>query len=65
MARRTASPSGRGLFLVLLMVLGILAVYDLSGPGSILGSVWNSVFPGQAPVEGVRDSVIRDLRIPR
>ena len=65
MPRGTASPSGRALLFLALMALIVLALYDLSRPNSYLGSLWNSAFSGQAPVEGIRDGVVDRLRIPR
>ena len=65
MRRSSSSISGRALLFLVLAALVILAVYDLSAPNSFLQSIWDSFFPGRAPVEGVRDNVVDRLGIPR
>jgi hypothetical protein len=65
MRRSSSSLSGRALLFLLLTALVVLALYDLSAPNSLLHSLWESFFPGQAPVEGVRDDMVDRLGIPR
>lgn len=65
MQRSPPSPTGRVLFVLLLAALVVLAVFDLSSPTSHLHSLWESVFQGRAPVEGMRDEVVDRMGIPR
>ena len=65
MRRRSSSPSGRALLFLLLMALVVLALFDLSAPDSLLHSLWDSLFRGSAPVEGVRDNLVDRMGIPR
>lgn len=65
MQRSSPSLSGRALFVLLLSALVVLAFFDLSSPTSHLHSLWDSVFQGRAPVEGMRDDVVDQLGIPR
>lgn len=64
MPRRSSSPSGRALLVLLMTAVLILVVYDITGPGSMLMSLWDSFFPGSTPVEGFRDNVVDKLGIP-
>lgn len=49
----------RGLLLVLaLTLLALWTFVDLSGPNSILRSLWRQAFPAQTQGEQLRDDVI-------
>lgn len=65
MPRPSPIPSGRVFLLLALLLLGLLSAYDLTSPGSVLHTLWDSVSSGSAPVEGVRDDVVDGLGIPR
>lgn len=65
MARRPSSPAGRALFFLIALSILILAVYDLFSPNSLLLGLWQDLFSGRAPVEGVRDNLVDRLGIPR
>ena len=64
MPRRGRSHPGRVLIVVVVLVLGVLAAYDLSGPGSMLKAAWRDLFPGSTQGEELRDGVL-DVLTPR
>jgi hypothetical protein len=53
---------GKILFIIFLLAFGILAVYDLSTPNSILKPLWRDLFPGAYRGEDLRDGVMDALR---
>jgi len=65
MPKSLASPTGRALLFLLLVLLAILAAFDLTGRDSMLTALWESLFPPEAPVERVRDDLVDGLQIPR
>jgi len=65
MPRPSPLPAGRAFLALVLLLLALLSAYDLTSPGSVLHTFWDSVSAGTAPVEGVRDDVVDGLGIPR
>ena len=65
MRRSSSSLPGRSLLFLFLTALVVLVLYDLSAPISHLQALWDSLSPGHAPVEGVRDDMVDRLGIPR
>jgi hypothetical protein len=65
MHRSSPSLPGRALLVLPLTALVVLAFFDLSSPTSHLHSLWDSVFQGRAPGEGMRDDMVDRLGIPR
>jgi hypothetical protein len=65
MQRSSPSLPGRALLVPLLTALVLLAFFDLFSPTPHLHSLWDSVFQGRAPVEGMRKDMLDRLGIPR
>jgi len=55
---------GKAVLVLLLLILGILAAFDLGHPGSTLKGYWHSLIPGQSQGEQLRDEVV-DVLNPR
>ncbi len=58
MAGASHARPGRALIIVLALILGILAFYDLAGSRSTLRTLWREVFPGQTQGEELRDQLL-------
>lgn len=52
---------GKILFIIFLVAFGVLAVFDLSTPNSMLESLWRNLFPGAYRGEDLRDGVLDAL----
>ena len=65
MPRGGHTSSGRALIVLTLIILAVMAVYDLNSPHSLLASAWHSVHRPETKGEILRDDIMDRIKVRR
>lgn len=65
MPRGDHTSPGRALILLALIILAVLAIYDLNSPHSLLASAWHTVHRSETKGEILRDDIMDRMKVRR